>query len=116
RVVLHRHRRSSRFLRIKQIQYQRVHHSGGGSGVIKRLPHGEFVEVHEPLTQEQLHILTAHEQDKPLTVAQAGSLNGTPTRVQRLRAKLSRSFYGDEAQIPKPTVQEYKEITSSHRS
>ncbi|MFE7236561.1 hypothetical protein ACFVAF_39630, partial [Streptomyces sp. NPDC057596] len=30
RVVLHRHRRSSRFLRIKQIQYQRVHHSGGG--------------------------------------------------------------------------------------
>ena len=31
RIVLHRHRRSSRFLRIKQIQYQRVHHSGGGS-------------------------------------------------------------------------------------
>ncbi|MFG2785825.1 transposase family protein, partial [Streptomyces prunicolor] len=30
RVVLHRHRRSSRFLRIKQIQYQRDHHSGGG--------------------------------------------------------------------------------------
>ncbi|MFD0212088.1 IS3 family transposase [Streptomyces hirsutus] len=30
RVVLHRHRRSSRFLRIKQIQYQRVHYSGGG--------------------------------------------------------------------------------------
>ncbi|MGW5782315.1 hypothetical protein, partial [Streptomyces sp. NPDC003863] len=29
-IVLHRHRRSSRFLRIKQIQYQRVHHSGGG--------------------------------------------------------------------------------------
>ncbi|MFD8013723.1 hypothetical protein, partial [Streptomyces sp. NPDC058955] len=33
RIVLHRHRRSSRFLRIKQIQYQRVHHSGGGPGV-----------------------------------------------------------------------------------
>ncbi|MFG2570941.1 helix-turn-helix transcriptional regulator, partial [Streptomyces sp. NPDC048567] len=30
RIVLQRHRRSSRFLRIKQIQYQRVHHSGGG--------------------------------------------------------------------------------------
>ncbi len=29
RIVLHRHRRSSRFLRIKQIQYQRVHQSGG---------------------------------------------------------------------------------------
>ncbi|MFF4304614.1 MFS transporter [Streptomyces sp. NPDC001601] len=31
RVVLHRHRRLSRFLRIKQIRCQRVHHSGGGS-------------------------------------------------------------------------------------
>ncbi|MDQ0760334.1 cytochrome bc1 complex cytochrome b subunit [Streptomyces canus] len=89
---------------------------GRETGVIKRLPYGEFVEVHEPLSQEQLHILTAHEQDKPLTAAQAGSVNGSPTRAQRLRVRLSRSFYGDGAQIPKPTVQEYKEITSSHRS
>jgi ubiquinol-cytochrome c reductase cytochrome b subunit len=89
---------------------------GRETGVIKRLPHGEFVEVHEPLSQEQLHILTAHEQDKPLTAAQAGSVNGSPTRAQRLRVRLSRSFYGDGAQIAKPTVQEYKEITSSHRS
>lgn len=46
----------------------------------------------------------------------AGPLNGTPTGVQRLRANLSRSFYGDGAQIHKPTMQEYEEITSSHRS
>ena len=35
---------------------------GRETGIIKRLPHGEFVEVHEPLGQEQLHTLTAHEQ------------------------------------------------------
>ena len=43
RVVPHRHRRSSRFLRIKQIQYQRVHHSGGGS---------DFVPVERGLRHE----------------------------------------------------------------
>ncbi|WP_229868975.1 hypothetical protein, partial [Streptomyces chryseus] len=31
------HRRSSRFLRIKQIQYRRVHHSGGGPGDVYAL-------------------------------------------------------------------------------
>ncbi|NNN34413.1 IS5 family transposase [Streptomyces sp. S3(2020)] len=45
RVVLHRHRRSSRFLRIKQIQYQRDHHSGGGPpGRVERRRRVELVE------------------------------------------------------------------------
>jgi hypothetical protein len=35
RVVLHRHRRCSRFLRIKQIQYQRVHPSGRRPGHLR---------------------------------------------------------------------------------
>ncbi|MGN9762333.1 cytochrome bc1 complex cytochrome b subunit [Streptomyces sp. SD31] len=34
---------------------------GRETGMIKRLPRGEYVEVHEPLTQAQLHTLTAHE-------------------------------------------------------
>ncbi|MGW6887683.1 cytochrome bc1 complex cytochrome b subunit [Streptomyces chartreusis] len=34
---------------------------GRETGVIKRLPHGEYVEVHEPLSRAQLHTLTAHE-------------------------------------------------------
>ncbi|MFG2568711.1 immunity 49 family protein, partial [Streptomyces sp. NPDC048567] len=38
RIVLQRHRRSSRFLRIKQIQYQRVHHSGGGPLICRDQP------------------------------------------------------------------------------
>jgi ubiquinol-cytochrome c reductase cytochrome b subunit len=34
---------------------------GRETGVIKRLPHGEYVEVHEPLDRARLHTLTAHE-------------------------------------------------------
>ena len=34
---------------------------GRATGVIKRLPHGEYVEVHEPLDRARLHTLTAHE-------------------------------------------------------
>lgn len=91
---------------------------GRETGVIKRLPHGEFIEVHEPLSQEQLHVLTQHEQYK--------AIESVPTRngkspdagfrlVERLRARLSRSFYGEGTQITKPTAQEYKEITTKHR-
>ncbi|MGW0821393.1 cytochrome bc1 complex cytochrome b subunit [Streptomyces sp. NPDC002845] len=34
---------------------------GRETGLIKRLPHGEYVEVHQPLDQATLHTLTAHE-------------------------------------------------------
>ncbi|MCX4766769.1 cytochrome bc complex cytochrome b subunit [Streptomyces sp. NBC_01275] len=91
---------------------------GRETGIIKRLPHGEFVEVHEPLSQEQLHVLTQHEQYKPIGPGPAGDGGGPDTGsrlAQLLRARLSRSLYGEGAQITKPTAQEYKEITSEHR-
>lgn len=34
--------------------------------------------------------------------------------LEKLRVKLSKGYYGEESQIPKPTVEEYKEITSGH--
>ncbi|MDO0930515.1 hypothetical protein QQY66_01970 [Streptomyces sp. DG2A-72] len=75
------------------------------------------VVVYVVASQERLHILTAHEQSTPLTAVPAGSeqsLEGGPTRAQRLRARLSRGFHGEGTQIPKPTEQEYKEISSLH--
>ncbi|MFC6062303.1 cytochrome b [Streptomyces ochraceiscleroticus] len=90
---------------------------GRESGIIKRLPHGEFIEVHEPLTQEQLHALTQHEQPKPLEIGPEVDENGVRRKIKRshkLRAKLSKSFYGEDNVIPKPTVEEYEEITSGH--
>ena len=53
---------------------------GRESGIIKRLPHGEFIEVHEPLSQEQLHTLTAHEQYEPAEI-------GADGRRERCRAQ-----------------------------
>ncbi|GGN45964.1 MULTISPECIES: cytochrome bc1 complex cytochrome b subunit [Streptomyces] len=90
---------------------------GRESGIIKRLPHGEFIEVHEPLDQEQLHFLTQHEQPEPLELGPEVDENGVErklSRSQKLRAKLSKSYYGEDNVIAKPTVEEYKEITSGH--
>ncbi|MEU5342508.1 cytochrome bc complex cytochrome b subunit [Streptomyces sp. NPDC020766] len=89
---------------------------GRESGVIRRLPHGEFVEVHEPLTPAQRFTLTQHEQDVPYDVGPLVDANGVERKVkpsQRLRARLARAMYGQNAQIPKPTVEEYRELTSS---
>ncbi|MGW3627170.1 cytochrome bc1 complex cytochrome b subunit [Streptomyces sp. NPDC000880] len=90
---------------------------GRESGIIKRLPHGEFVEIHEPLSQAELYTLTAYEQPKPVEIGPTVDENGVERKVkltEKLRAKLSKAFYGPDSQIPKPTVEEYKEITSGH--
>lgn len=90
---------------------------GRESGIIKRLPHGEFMEVHEPLNQEALHTLTAHEQYQPAEVGPTVDENGVERKVspgEKLRAKLSKSYYGEGNQISKPSAEEYKEITSGH--
>ncbi|KOG55187.1 ubiquinol-cytochrome c reductase cytochrome b subunit [Streptomyces griseoflavus] len=90
---------------------------GRESGIIKRLPHGEFIEVHEPLNQEQLHVLTQHEQPKPFEIGPEVDENGVERKAKRstkLRAKLSKGYYGEGNVIPKPTPEEYKEITSGH--
>jgi ubiquinol-cytochrome c reductase cytochrome b subunit len=90
---------------------------GRESGIIKRLPHGEFIEVHEQLSQEQLHTLTSHEQHEPYEVGPETDENGVERKIGRtkkLRARLSKGYYGEQAQIPKPTAEEYREITSGH--
>jgi ubiquinol-cytochrome c reductase cytochrome b subunit len=90
---------------------------GRETGIIKRLPNGEFIEVHEPLSREKLHALTQYEQYKPITPGPSGDASGPDTGsglARRLRARLSRGFYGENTQIAKPTEVEYKEITSKH--
>ncbi|MFD0397846.1 cytochrome bc complex cytochrome b subunit [Kitasatospora sp. NPDC059811] len=90
---------------------------GRETGVIKRLPHGEFVEVHAQLPQKDLYKLTAHEQVQPVELPAQTDENGVAGKaglIGRTRAKLSRGFYGGGAQIPKPTSEEHHEITSGH--
>ena len=91
---------------------------GRETGIIKRLPHGEYVEVHEPLSQGQLFSLTQHEQDPPYEVGPVVDAGGVRRRVgpvDRLRARLARAMFGPGTRIPKPTVEEYREITGGDR-
>ncbi|MEU9169452.1 cytochrome bc complex cytochrome b subunit [Streptomyces sp. NPDC048420] len=88
---------------------------GRETGTIRRLPHGEFVEVHEPLAQEQLHTLTQHEQNPPYEIGPLVDANGVRRpvkRSQRVRAGLARAMFGPDTRIEKPTVEEYREVTS----
>ncbi|WP_084713655.1 cytochrome bc1 complex cytochrome b subunit [Streptacidiphilus rugosus] len=90
---------------------------GRETGTIKRLPHGEFIEVHAQLPQEELFRLTAHEQQSPVQLPPAVDENGVKRkvgRVAKLRAKLSEGYFGSAGQIPKPTAEEHAEITSGH--
>ncbi|MFI8168938.1 cytochrome bc complex cytochrome b subunit [Streptomyces sp. NPDC085931] len=88
---------------------------GRETGTIKRLPTGEYVEVHEPLTQADLFTLTQHEQHPPYTIGpevDAGGVRRRVKRSQRVRARLAHAMFGPDARIEKPTVEEYREITS----
>ncbi|MFI7389363.1 cytochrome bc1 complex cytochrome b subunit [Streptomyces tendae] len=90
---------------------------GRETGVIKRLPHGEYVEVHEPLDPARLHTLTSHEQHRPLDAVPPRDADGAVARgTQRLRTGLSGFLYGPGTQIPKPTATEHEEITGRHGS
>jgi ubiquinol-cytochrome c reductase cytochrome b subunit len=88
---------------------------GRESGIIKRLPHGEFIEVHEPLSPEMRYQLTAHEQYPPAALANGSDENGVPRKVgmlERVRVRINRGYFGDGGQVRKPTAEEYREITS----
>ncbi|MED7953694.1 ubiquinol-cytochrome c reductase cytochrome b subunit [Kitasatospora sp. NPDC058201] len=90
---------------------------GRETGVIKRLQHGEFVEVHAPLPPGRLYTLTSHDQPQPVELPAEVDENGVARRtglLTRTRAKLSRGFYGGGGQIAKPTAEEHEEITSGH--
>jgi ubiquinol-cytochrome c reductase cytochrome b subunit len=76
---------------------------GRESGVIKRLPHGEFVEVHEPLSNDATWHLAADDRQKPIEVGPLVDDNGVPApsrRKDRLQARMSRWYFGDVVQKP----------------
>ncbi|MCL8010620.1 cytochrome bc complex cytochrome b subunit [Streptomyces sp. AS02] len=88
---------------------------GRETGTIKRLPQGKYIEVHEPLSQGQLFTLTQHEEHPPYEVGPLVDANGVRRRVrrtQRVRARLARAMFGPRSRITKPTVEEYRELTS----
>lgn len=82
---------------------------GRETGRLVRLPHGEFIEVHEPISPELAWALTQHEQPNPLMlnpvddhgVRRPGAL------LNKLRARMNRAAV---EQVAKPTGDDLKEI------
>ncbi|WP_353945849.1 cytochrome bc complex cytochrome b subunit [Streptomyces sp. HUAS MG91] len=88
---------------------------GRESGIIKRLPHGEYIEVHEPLTRAELYTLNAHEQPAAYELGPRVDDNGVARRFtvrQRVRARLARAMYGPGTYVPKATPEEYRALHS----
>ncbi|MEU9313956.1 cytochrome bc complex cytochrome b subunit [Streptomyces sp. NPDC048256] len=80
---------------------------GRETGRIKRLPHGEFVEVHERIDRGLEYKLLSREIPEILPAPEPADEDGVPDpdiRRKRRRHRLSRWLYGDE--VPTPTVQE----------
>ncbi|OPC79244.1 ubiquinol-cytochrome c reductase cytochrome b subunit [Embleya scabrispora] len=85
---------------------------GRETGVIKKLPHGEYVEIHEPLDPALRHRLTAHEQPRPYALVPAVDENGVARRVtrsQKLRVRMSHWYFAEP--IAKATPEEFRELT-----
>ena len=66
---------------------------GHETGQIIRLPHGEFLERHQPLTPHEVWALTAFEAPQVLP-AQPDS-SGKVSGLERLRARMAKFFYED---------------------
>ncbi len=82
---------------------------GRETGRLVMMPHGEFVEVHEPISPEKAWLLTQHEQNPPLALEE-NDLRGVRrpgVLKNKLRARLSKAH---AVAIPKATAEDLKEI------
>lgn len=76
---------------------------GYESGRILRLPHGEFIEVHQPLSEKDMAVITSKTDIAPLPLPAAADADGVRNkgfRTKKLRAKLSGFFYGQNVALP----------------
>ncbi|MFM6841795.1 MAG: cytochrome bc complex cytochrome b subunit [Candidatus Planktophila sp.] len=86
---------------------------GRETGRLVRLPHGEFVEVHEPISAEQAWTLTSHEQLAPLELSEfdASGVKRPGSLKNKLRNRISRAT---AVAVPKATETERKELEGHH--
>jgi ubiquinol-cytochrome c reductase cytochrome b subunit len=88
---------------------ERVLH-GLETGIIVRLPHGEYIEKHAPISEHEAYELTARDRLLPLDIGPETDENGVraPRRaLNKVRARLSRFYFADA--IQKPTLEEIEE-------
>jgi ubiquinol-cytochrome c reductase cytochrome b subunit len=83
---------------------------GYETGTILRLPSGEFVEVHAPISEEERVKLLSGVRYEPIQLDLEPDENGVRPKLApgaKFRARLSRYYFGE--QIPRPTQAEMDE-------
>jgi len=82
---------------------------GRETGRLVMMPHGEFVEVHEPISPEKAWLLTQHEQNPPLALEEndARGVRRPGVLKNKLRSRLSKAH---AVAVPKVTAEDLKEI------
>jgi ubiquinol-cytochrome c reductase cytochrome b subunit len=84
---------------------------GRETGRLLRLPSGEFVEVHEPISPEKAWLLTSHEQVPALELPTEDARG--VKRAGAIRNKIrSRMSVAHSESVAKPTANDLKEIDS----
>ena len=76
---------------------------GRETGRILRLPHGEFIEVHEPLSDTEKAVILGRPERRPIPLPAKTDENGVATPRYRLRwvqAKWSGFWHGDAVETP----------------
>jgi ubiquinol-cytochrome c reductase cytochrome b subunit len=85
---------------------------GHETGRIVRFAHGEYVEVHRPLDDDELWLRVQHETRRPLEIEPAEDSRGVRRkgyRADRLRQRLSRLFFEDRVEPVTPA-----ELAAAH--
>lgn len=76
---------------------------GYETGRILRLPHGEFIEIHAPLTLEEKATILGKIDYRPLAIATGEDQHGVrapKAGVRKLRARISNWYYKDNVELP----------------
>jgi ubiquinol-cytochrome c reductase cytochrome b subunit len=76
---------------------------GRETGVIKRLPHGEFIEVHGPVSDAERAVLVSNRNStyRPIEAPPAVDENGVASKKKgRIGRALSRFYFADRVETP----------------
>jgi len=88
---------------------------GYETGVIMRSPEGAYAERHLPVADDEAYTLTARSQHEVYQAPAEADRNGVARRkvaLMKLRARLSRAWFGDN--VPTPTREEL--VAARHHS
>ncbi len=90
---------------------------GRETGRILRLPSGEMIEVHEPISETERWMLTQHDAHRPYRVEAVTDENGVRRRhilISKVRARVSRFYFEDRVEPPSPAEVHELEHSGDH--